>query len=78
MVTYRVFMLVNDHRIVGSKIIECSTDDEAMTVAPRFPGIHQAVEVWELTRFVGRVELADERWREPASTRRTVMSDAQE
>lgn len=80
MVTYRVFMLVSDHRMVGSKIIECSTDDEAMTVAPRLPGNHQAVEVWELARFVGRVELSHEPLPEPASVwrDRTTLSEAQD
>jgi len=66
MVTYRVFMLVSDHRMVGSKMIECLTDDEAMTVAPRLPGNHKAVEVWDLARFVGHVELPHEPRPEPA------------
>jgi len=70
MVAYRVFMLMSDRRMVGSKIIECFTDDEAMTVAPRFPGNHQAVEVWELERFVGRVELPHGPLSEPASVLR--------
>jgi hypothetical protein len=57
MATYRIFMLGSDDHIIRADIVDCSTDDEAMTLAPGFGGTHKAVEVWELARRVGRVEL---------------------
>jgi hypothetical protein len=57
MATYRVFTLGNDNRIVKAAIIDCQTDDEAMSRAPDFCGDHKAVEVWQLGRCVGHVDL---------------------
>jgi hypothetical protein len=57
MASSRAFMLGNDNHIIGSRIIDCPTDDEALTCACRIGGIHKAVEVWELGRRVGRVDL---------------------
>ena len=57
MATYRVFMLGKDDHIIASRVIDCSSDGEAMARAPDFDGIHKAVEVWELARRVGRIDL---------------------
>jgi hypothetical protein len=57
MATYRVFVLGNDDHIIGADVIDCPSDDEAMARAPCLAGTHQAVEVWELGRRVGRVDL---------------------
>ena len=58
MATYRVFVLGSDDHIVGAEVIDCPTDDDAMTLAPSLSGDdHKAVEVWELARYVGRVDL---------------------
>jgi hypothetical protein len=57
MATYRVFVFGSDDHIVGAEVIDCPTDDDAMTLAPSLSGDHKAVEVWELARCVGRVDL---------------------
>ena len=57
MATYRVFVLGKDDHIIGAKVIDCPSDDEAMTRAPGFAGTHKAVEVWELARRVGYIDL---------------------
>ena len=57
MATYRIFMLGDDDHIVDGNIIDCSTDDEALTRAPSLAGDHKGVEVWELRRCVGRIDL---------------------
>ena len=45
MTIYRVFMLGNDNHIIGTDIMDCQTDEEAMSRAPGFDGNHRAVEV---------------------------------
>jgi hypothetical protein len=57
MAIYRVFMLGNDEHIVRATVMYCSTDEEAISRAPGFGGDHKAVEVWELGRRIGRVDL---------------------
>jgi hypothetical protein len=57
MATYRVFVLGNDGHIIGAEVIDCPTDVDAMTLASSLGGDHKAVEVWELARCVGRVDL---------------------
>ena len=57
MATYRVFVLGSDDHIIRAEVIDCPTDDDAMTLAPSLGGDHKAVEVWELARCVGRVDL---------------------
>ena len=57
MPVYRVFMLGNDDHITGVEIVDCPSDDEAMTRAFGLTGDGKAVEVWELARRIGRVDL---------------------
>jgi hypothetical protein len=57
MTTYRVFMLSNDDHFVGVKLIDCATDGEAMRRAPGVAGDCKAVEIWEFTRRVERIDL---------------------
>jgi hypothetical protein len=58
MATYRVFMLGNDDHIVGVELLDCPTDFEAMVRAPDIGNKHKAVEIWDLARLVGRVDLS--------------------
>lgn len=39
MATYRVFMLGRDDHIIGSRVIDCPSDGEAMARASDFDGI---------------------------------------
>jgi hypothetical protein len=57
MAIYRVFVLGGDDHIIRAEVIDCPTDEDAMTLAPSLSGDHKAVEVWELARCVGRVDL---------------------
>jgi hypothetical protein len=57
MATYRVFMFENDNHIVGAELLDCPTDFEAMARAPDIGGECKAVEIWDLARLVGRVDL---------------------
>ena len=59
MATYRVFMLRDDNHIFGVKLLNCQTDREAIARAPALGGDYRAVEVWDLARLVGRVEVRD-------------------
>lgn len=55
MARYRFYWIGTDGHIKGADIVECSSDDEARTVAIDRKGKFPAVEVWLDGRFVVRV-----------------------
>ena len=56
MAVYRVYKLRDDGRISGPPhVIDCSDDDAAMREARRLLKGH-VHEVWDLARFVGRID----------------------
>jgi len=57
MAIYRVFLLGADDHFVGVEAIDCATDREVMGRAPDVAGGHRAVEIWDLARCVGRIDL---------------------
>jgi hypothetical protein len=52
---YRVYLLTSGDRILGAQIVDADTDDEALAAAASVIGHYPAVEVWRLSRKVGRV-----------------------
>ena len=56
MAVYRVYKLRDDGRISGPPhVIDCQDDEAAMREVSRVLGSH-VCEVWDLARFVGRIE----------------------
>jgi hypothetical protein len=61
MTVYRVYKLREDGRISGAPhVIDCRDDEAAMREARRLLRDHVR-EVWDLARFVGRIDPAPER-----------------
>jgi hypothetical protein len=69
MTIYRVYKLRDDGRISGApQVIDCRDDEAAMLEARRLVKGHVR-EVWDLARFVGRIDPIGRRipFREPST-----------
>ncbi len=56
MSSYRLFCFGNDQHIVRARVVDCSDDPEAIAVARALCGDYRAVEVWQLARYVQRLD----------------------
>jgi hypothetical protein len=54
--TYRLFFIGRDDHIVKAEVVDCPTDGDAVAIARVACAEYPAVEVWEWTRRVERVD----------------------
>lgn len=52
MTSYWLLMLDNNRHMLGSKMVECATDREAIATAEKAFGTSACIEVWEGSRPV--------------------------
>ena len=52
---YRICTLNKDNHVTGVERMTCPTDDGALGRAGELVNKNRAVEVWSMTRFVGRL-----------------------
>jgi hypothetical protein len=52
---YRIYMLDHKHRVVTGSDVDCLNDEAALAWAATTLGTDPRAEVWQRTRFVGRV-----------------------
>jgi hypothetical protein len=57
---YRIYLVGPDDHFHKTGTVDCSSDDEAVTLALEHMEHFVAVEVWCGTRLIGRVGLNDE------------------
>jgi hypothetical protein len=56
MANYRLFFIGRDDHIVKAELVDCPTDGDAIAAARAACREHPAVEVWELARWVERID----------------------